>query len=105
MKQDRVWWEVRTGGVKLKQDNSAKIIKEFNQKRQVMVTTQAIVFLSLFMLGIRLGVLLSCLFRPKNGSKFSFMRRPYEEINSIFEENAKELSGHSGNAEQEQTKI
>ena len=90
---------------KLKQEYASEITKDFNQKRQVMVTTQTIAFLILFMLAIRLGVILSCLCRPQKGSMFSFMRRPYEEINSVLEENIKEVSGHSGTAEQDQTKI
>ena len=75
---------------KLKQASASKIIEEINQKRQVMVTTQTIVFLILCMLGIRLGVLLSCIWLPKTGSKFSFMKRAYEEINSVFE-NTKDM--------------
>ena len=86
---------------KFKQENSSKILKDFDQKRQIMVTTQTIGFLILFMLGFRLAVLLSCLCRPQKGSKFSFMRRPYEEIHSVLEENTKEpLSVHFGIAEQ-----
>ena len=82
---------------KFKQENASKTIKDFNRKIQVMVTTQTIGFLILFMLGIRLGVLLTCL-ATSTGIEIKF----YEKTNSVFEESTKE---HSGIAEQEPTKI
>lgn len=85
---------------KLKQASASKVIEEINQKRQVMVTAQTIGFIILCMQGIRLGVLISCIWLPKKGSKFSFMRRAYEEINSVFE-NTKDIDI----VKQEETKV
>ena len=85
---------------KLKRASASKVIEEINQKSQVMVTAQTIGFIILCMQGIRLGVLLSCIWLPKKGSKFSFMRRAYEEINSVFE-NTKDIDI----VKQEETKV
>merc|ERR1712071_211478 len=90
---------------KLKQENATKIVEDIKQTRQLIVTTQTLGVLILFMFGVRLCVFLSCLYRPQKGSKFNFMRRTYEEIKSVFEDTNKEQSGLSGLAEEEQPKI
>ena len=90
---------------KLKQLDASKTVEVINQKRQLILTTQTLGVLILFMFGVRLCVFFGCLYRPQKGSKFSFMRRTYEEIKSVFEDTNKEQSGLSGLAEEEQPKI
>ncbi len=85
-------------------EKSSKMVEAFDQNRQIMVTTQTIGFLLLLLFGVRLCVLFSLLYPPQKESRFSFIRRPFEEMKSVFEieENNKGQSGHSG---QEQTEI
>ena len=86
---------------KLKQVNASKIVAVFNQKRQLIVTTQTLGVLILFMFGARLCVFLSCLYRPQKGSKYSFLRRTHEEIQSVFEDSSKEQTSLSSLAVEE----
>ena len=86
-------------------NEKVKVVEVFEQNRQIMVTTQILGFLILFMMGVRLCVFSSLLYPPQKGSKFSFFRRPYEETKSIFEDNNKEQSVPSGPVEQKQTEI
>ena len=79
-----------------KNEKVSKVVEVFEQNRQIMVTTQILGFLILFMMGVRLCVFSSLLYPPQKGSKFSFFRRPYEETKSIFEDNNKEQSVPSG---------
>ena len=74
---------------KLKQENASKIVEVFNQKREVMVTTQTLAILIIFMMGVRLCVFFSCIYPPPKGSKFSFLRRTYEEIQFLFQDDNK----------------
>ena len=86
-----------------KNEKVSKVVEVFEQNRQIMVTTQILGFLILFMMGVRLCVFYSLLYPPQKGSKFSFFRRPYDEIKSVFEDNNKEQSVPSGLTEQDQT--
>ena len=90
---------------KLKQNSASKIVAVINQKRQLIVTTQTLGVLILFILGVRLCVFFSCFYRPQEGSKFSFLRRPYEEIQSVFEGKSDEKSSPTGPAEEEKSKV
>ena len=74
---------------KFKQENASKIVEVFNQKREVMVTTQTLAILIIFMMGVRLCVFFSCIYPPPKGSKFSFLRRTYEEIQFLFQDDNK----------------
>ena len=74
---------------KLKQESASKIVEIFNQKRQVLVTTQTLAMMLMLMLGFRLCALISCIYPPQEGSKLSFLRRTNEEIQFLFQDDNK----------------
>ena len=66
----------------IKPDFASKIIRVFDENRQLMATTQTLAFLILIMLSVRLCVLFLFLYPPKKESMFSVLRRPHEELES-----------------------
>ena len=74
---------------KLKQENASKIVEVFKQKRQVLVTTQTLAMMLMIMMGVRLCALIICIYPPQEGSKLSFLRRPNEEIQFLFQDDNK----------------
>ena len=66
-------------------ENSSKIVEVLKKNRQIVVTTQTIGFLLLLLFGVRLCVFFSLLYPPQKESSFSFIRRPFEEMKSLFE--------------------
>ena len=85
-------------------EKSSKALEVLDKIRQIVVTTQTIGVLLLLLFGVRLCVFFSLLYPPQKESRFTFIRRPFEKMKSLFdiEENNKGLSGNSG---QEQTEI
>ena len=70
---------------KLKQAGASSIIKFFKEKKQIMITTQTLGLILLFLIPVRLILLLIGLYPPPTDSMFSFLRRIHMEIESVFE--------------------
>ena len=68
-----------------KKESASKIIKVLQEKRNLLITTQFLGFIILFMIAMRLMLVLISLYPPPTGSKFSFMRRIYLELEAVFQ--------------------
>ena len=70
----------------IKQESASKIIKVLQEKRNLLITSQFLGFIILVMIALRLMLVLISLYPPLIGSKFSFMRRIYLELEAVFQE-------------------
>ena len=70
----------------IKQESASKIIKVLQEKRNLLITSQFLGFIILVMIALRLILVLISLYPPLIGSKFSFMRRIYLELEAVFQE-------------------
>ena len=84
-------------------EKSRKIVEVLDKNRQIVVTSQTIGFLLFLLFGVRLCVFISLLYPPQKESRFSFIRRPFEEMKSLFEieDFMLDLSGLYANREAE----
>ena len=84
-----------------------EIVEVLDKNTQIVVTTQTIGFLVFILFGVWLCVFFSLLYPPQKESRFSFIRRPFEEMKSLFEieDFMLDLSGLYANSGQEQTEI
>ena len=67
-----------------KQLAASNIIKEIKEKQNILITSQTIAFILLFLVPVRIMLLLIGLYPPPIGSKFSFLRRIHHELDSVF---------------------